>query len=78
MWKDQQVHARAVILGRDRKKKLRWLDSCTVDFIEARWEDIISDGWLGGALDNQYDVRAGILTEMDEEMGDGKEKDKTV
>lgn len=69
MWKDEQVHAKVIYCERDRELPMRWLDECTIDFIEARWEDIVTEGFLGGAFDEdiEYTCKAGIVSEKDYE-----------
>lgn len=74
MWRDEQVHAKVVYCEKDRDLPLRWLDECTIDYIEARWEDIITEGFLGGVFDEvEFDVKAGIISE-----DDFKEEDKNA
>ena len=66
MWRDEQVHAKAIFLEKDREKRARWLDEPTIDFIEARWEEILTDGFLSGDLEGKkYDYKAGIISEDD-------------
>ena len=65
MWENEQVHAKVIYCERDRDLPLRWLDECTIDFIEARWQEILTEGFLSGSVEKEYDVRAGILTEAD-------------
>lgn len=66
MWEKEQVHAKVLYTERDRALPMRWLDECTIDYIEARWEEIVTDGFIGGLFDGkEYDVRAGILSEDD-------------
>lgn len=63
MWKEQQHHAKAVILSKDRNARLKTLDENTVDYIECHYLDLITDAMLEGAFDKEYTCRAGIVEE---------------
>ena len=67
LWQNEQVHAKVIMIPCHREKPLRWLDECTVDFIEARWEDIITEGLIGGVFDKEYDYKAGIISDDEED-----------
>jgi hypothetical protein len=67
VYQEQQVHAKAFILNKDPQKKTKYLDECTIDYLEARSMDIIADGLLSGALteEKEYTCRAGFFEEED-------------
>lgn len=69
MWKDHQHHAKVVILQKDLAAAMKILDENTVDYIEAHFQDIITESMLDGVFDDvkDYTCRAGIA-EDDNEM----------
>ena len=62
-YQTNQQHAKAFILNKDPQKRTIYLDECTIDFIEARSMDIITDGLLSGALSDskEFTCRAGFF-----------------
>lgn len=50
MWAEHQHHGRAIILEKDNKKRVRFLDANTIDYIEANYENIIAESVLEDAL----------------------------
>jgi len=66
---DQQLHAKAMIPSKTFGMKPQVLNENTIDFIEARAMDIISDGLLDGGVLNseEYTCRAGFVIEDIEE-----------
>ena len=63
MWEREQHHAKVFVLTKDFKKSSSFLDEGTVDYIEARWEDIISTGILEAAIagDDSLLIPAGLI-----------------
>ena len=63
LYENQQLHAKAFILNKVPGKRMIFLDECTIDYLEARYMDIIADGMLSGALEESktYTCRAGFL-----------------
>ncbi len=61
MWAEDQNNAKVYILGKDVKKKPKWLDGDTIDYIQLRYVDIVMDRIL--AKDNFYTCEAGIRDE---------------
>jgi hypothetical protein len=63
MWAEEQHHARATILQKDRKKTSTYLDANTIDYIEAHYTDIVTESMLDGVFDDEreFTCRAGIL-----------------
>lgn len=80
MWREHQHHAKVVICEKDMSKYPKYLDSNTVDYIEAKFEDIITDALLEGLLDadKQYTCRAGINEIFDEDNPLLKKRDDTL
>jgi hypothetical protein len=68
-YQSNQQHAKAFILNKDINKRTKYLDECTIDFIEARAMDIIADGLLSGDLTEgtPYTCRAGFFEEPSDE-----------
>ena len=69
IYEDQQLHAKAFMLNSDIRKSNVYLDECTIDYIEARYMDIITDGMLDGTLSAQkeFTCKAGFFEEAAEE-----------
>lgn len=63
MYQEHQHHAKVVILDKDRDAKVRTLDENTVDYIECKYLDIITESLLDGVFEDQkqYTCRANIL-----------------
>ena len=63
MWRQQQHHAKAIILQKDPSAKPKYLDANTIDYIEAHFQDIITESMLNGIFDEekQYTCRAGVV-----------------
>lgn len=51
MWNNFQHHARVTILETDSTKAPKFLDEGTIDYIEAKYIDIVTDGMLSGHFD---------------------------
>ena len=62
-WANFQHHSKVTILSKDSKRTPKFLDENTVDFIEAKYIDIITEGMLDGIFDadKEYTCKAGIL-----------------
>ena len=63
MWKEHQHHAKVVILQKDLNTAPKYLDPNTIDYIEAKFDEIITESMLEGVFDDvkEYTCRAGIL-----------------
>lgn len=63
MWRKHQHHAKVVILEKEADKPTKILDENTVDYIEAHYEDIVTESMLGGVFDDvkEYTCRANIV-----------------
>lgn len=63
MWKEHQHHAKAIILQKDITAAPKYLDENTIDYIEAHFEDIITESMLDGVFDEDKDFtcRAGVV-----------------
>ena len=75
IYQEQQLHAKAIILNPDLHQPLEFLDECTIDFIEARFMDIVADGLLGGAFDDdrEYTCQAGVIEHSEPKSEDTSE-----
>lgn len=69
MWKEHQHHAKVIVLQKDLSAKPIFLDENTIDYIEAHFQDIITESMLDGVFDEDkdYTCRAGII------VGDGSD-----
>lgn len=63
MYKELQHHSKVTILNKDRTVLPQILDENTVDYIEAHYLDIITEGLLDGAFEEkqEYTCQAGIV-----------------
>lgn len=63
MWANEQHHAKAIVCQKDPGAKPKYLDENTIDYIEAHFQDIITESMLDGVFDEQkdYTCRAGII-----------------
>lgn len=68
-YRDQQLHAKALIPSKNIGQHPKVLDENTIDYIEANYVDIISDGLLGGELLSiaEYTCKAEFIKEQDNE-----------
>lgn len=63
MWREHQHHGKAIVCQKDPSAAPKYLDGNTVDYIEAHFEDIITESMLNGVFDEvkDYTCRAGIV-----------------
>lgn len=63
MWKEQQHHAKVVIVTKQRDKAIKTLDENTIDYIEAHYGDIVVESMLEGVFDEYKDFtcKAGVV-----------------
>lgn len=63
MWKEHQHHGKALICQKDPAAAPKYLDENTIDYIEAHFEDIITESMLDGVFDEDKDFtcRAGVV-----------------
>lgn len=59
----QQIHAKVIILNKDLYTPNKYLDECTIDFIEARYMDVLADGLVSGLINKDYTCQAGFFEE---------------
>ena len=69
-YEEQQLHAKAMIPSTTMGHAPKVLNENTIDFIEARYMDIVADGLLGGDIfdSKEYTCVAGFV-EKEEEDG---------
>ena len=73
MWSTHYHHAKVIIANKNRDAKVQFLDENTVDYIEAKWQDLIMEEFLNGGLEKEWTCRAGIIEEEEHK----KEEDAT-
>jgi hypothetical protein len=63
MWKEHQHHGKVIVLQKDITAKHLYLDENTIDYIEAKFQDIITESMLDGVFDDvkDYTCRAGVV-----------------
>lgn len=69
MWKEHQHHAKVIVAQKDPSAKPVLLDENTVDYIEAHFQDIITESMLEGVFDEvkDYTCRAGVIEGSNED-----------
>ncbi|NVM33960.1 MAG: hypothetical protein HWN81_00090 [Candidatus Lokiarchaeota archaeon] len=68
MYLEHQHHAKILICGTDKSKRLNFLDRNTIDYIEANYEDLIMNEVIEGiVLNDEYTCKAGINEVTDDE-----------
>lgn len=62
IYEQEMIHAKVMITHKDFGTEPTILDENTVDFIEARYQDIVMDGMLGGELfeEKEFTCKAGF------------------
>lgn len=77
MWKEHQHHAKVIVCQKDMKAASKNLDENTIDYIEAHFEDIITEAMLDGVFDEvkEYTCRAGVVEDsnVDNPLAEKKE-----
>lgn len=65
LYTKHMIHAKVFMLNKNINEKMKYLDECTVDFIEARSSDLLMDALLSGELTEgkEYTCRAGFYEE---------------
>ena len=63
MWVNEQHHAKVILCQKDRVVAPKILDENTIDYIEAHFQDIITESMLDGVFDEdkEYTCRAGLI-----------------
>lgn len=69
MWKSHNHHAKVMVASKDMEAKPVFLDENTVDYIEAHFQDIITESMLDGVFDEikEYTCRAGLVEGTNED-----------
>ncbi len=76
MWKQCQHHAKVIITSKAMGRPPQFLDACTVDYLEAKGGQIITEGMIGGEdLMTDYSCKAGIFEAENVPMLEKKEED---
>lgn len=68
IFEEQMIHPKVMICEKEFGSAPKVLDENTIDFIEARYQDIVMDAVLGGELfnDKDYTCKAGFIEEVKE------------
>lgn len=63
MWKEHQHHAKVIVCQKDPSAAPKYLDGNTIDYIEAKFDEIITESMLDGIFDadKEYTCRAGVV-----------------
>ena len=73
MWLEYQHHSKVYVLSKNKKEPCQWLDYCTVDYIEAKAMDIVTNAFLAGDFAQTYTCKAGFTSQAD---ADPRSKEK--
>lgn len=63
MYRNHQHHAKVYFCEKKRDVMAKWLDTNTIDYIEAHWDNLVVEGLLDGGLDDEvkdYTCMAGV------------------
>jgi hypothetical protein len=74
---EEQLHAHVLIPQKERDEPNEFLDECTIDFIEARGEDLITAAWLDGLMSTDYTCKAGLITDLENDGPKEKSNEET-
>ncbi len=69
MWEKQQHHSKVTVLETDTNKATRFLNEDTTDYIEAKWQTIITNGTILGDFNaggEDYTCKAVAITGREE------------
>jgi hypothetical protein len=69
MWKEHQHHAKVIVCQKDPSAAPKYLDGNTIDYIEANFDDIITESMLGGIFnaEKEFTCRAGVIEGSNED-----------
>jgi len=65
IWQNEQMHAKAFSLKKERGHAMEMLDECTIDFIEAKYVDILAEMII--LEEKVYTSRAKTIEASDDE-----------
>jgi len=71
---DQQLHAKAMIPSKKFGEKPQVLDACTIDYIEAKYAEILMEALLTGELEKKYTCKAGFVNYEEEKKDEAAEQ----
>jgi hypothetical protein len=69
MWSDSQDNAKVYILEKDYKKKPKWLDAKTIDYMQAKYVDIIMERMIGSS-EQDFTCTAGVVEDDQEQINE--------
>jgi hypothetical protein len=69
MWATHQHHAKVIVLEKSYEKATEMLDPNTIDYIELKYNDIITEAMLEGAFDEEqeFTCKAGLVSDSSED-----------
>lgn len=77
MWAETQDNAKVYILEKDPRKNSKWLDAKTIDYIQAKYVDIVMDRIIG-SQDKQYTVSAGVVERYSDMVKSDQDPEKEI
>lgn len=77
MWMNHQHHAKVIVLEKNSEKAVKMLDENTIDYIELRYNDIITEEMLAGVFDADKDFtcQAGFVEDGTDPRKPKREED---
>jgi hypothetical protein len=64
MYQEHMIHPKVMIIPKSLEEEIEYLDEETIDYIEAKYQDILTDSWLEGAFDDKkFTCTAGTFTD---------------
>jgi hypothetical protein len=75
MWSERTENAKVIILNKDSKTKVKYLDAKTIEYIQLKVADICMDRILGG--DTSYTCKAAVIEDQADCEPPTKSKKKT-
>jgi hypothetical protein len=70
IWENQNRHPFVIIASKEFSEKIQFLDDDTIDYLETRWKDIVTDGFLTDILNGDYSCKATIVEYEEEKKGE--------
>lgn len=73
VWIDKQLHAKAIITKKKFGNRPKVLNENTIDYIEAKHQDILMEGLITGDIVKDYTCKAGFTTDLEPQDDNKKE-----
>ena len=68
-FEDYQHHAKVLVLTKEEKQPVLFLDEGTIDYVEANWDDIIMSAFDVELLGENYLLEPGFVSDVGQEEG---------